>query len=248
MAKNVGKMPVEDDSSSSDESSSSSSSTMLHLSLLSSSSSSSDGLSFVINDSDDEIIYPIVQDLIESEDDHQNLVFFLQLQQAAKELTPSASRPKRKRRCINRDREQAHERLFRDYFADEPVYNEQHFRRRFRMRKHLFLRIVDALSNHSEYFQLMYDATGKRGLTPLTKCTAAMRILAYGITADCVDEYLKIGASTAHECMKKFCSAIIEVFREEYLRKPNQANVDRLLQVTETRDFPGMLGCIDCMH
>ena len=81
MAQNVGEMPVEDESSSS---SSSSSSTMLHLSLLSSSSSSSlfssYGLSFVINDSDDEIIFPIVQHLIESEDDPQNLVFLLQLQ------------------------------------------------------------------------------------------------------------------------------------------------------------------------
>jgi len=73
-------------------------------------------------------------------------------------------------------------------------------------------------------------------------------MLAYGIAADCVNEYLKIGASTALECMKKFCSTIIEVFREDYLRKPNQADVDRLLQVAEARDFLGMLGCIDYMH
>jgi len=56
---------------------------MLPLSLLSSSSSSSNGLSFIINDSDDEIIFPVVQHLIESEDDPQNLVFLLQLQQTA---------------------------------------------------------------------------------------------------------------------------------------------------------------------
>jgi len=36
--------------------------------------------------------------------------------------------------------------------------------------------------------------------------------------------------------------------RGRELRKPNQADVDRLLQVTEARDFPGMLGYIDCMH
>ena len=85
------------------------------------------------------------------------------------------------------------------------------------MRKHLFLRIVEALGNHSLYFQLRYDAIGKRGLTPLTKCTAAIRMLAYGIAADCVDEYLKIGASTALLCMKKFCLAITQVFGDEYL-------------------------------
>ena len=55
----------------------------------------------------------------------------------------------------------------------------------------------------------------KRGLTSLTKCTAAMRMLVYGIAADCVDEYLKIGASTALECMKNFAIGVIEVFGNE---------------------------------
>ena len=73
-------------------------------------------------------------------------------------------------------------------------------------------------------------------------------MLAYGVAADCVNEYLKIGASTALQCLKRFAFGVVEVFREEYLRKPNQADVDRLLGVAEARDFPGMLGSIDCMH
>ena len=60
--------------------------------------------------------------------------------------------------------------------------------------------------------------------------------------------HLKIGASTAIECLKQFALGVVQVFGEEYMRKPNQANVDRLLQVAEARDFPGMLGSIDCMH
>jgi len=59
-----------------------------------------------------------------------------------------------------------------------------------------------------------------------------MRMLAYGVVAYCVDEYFKIGPRTVMECLKKFLSCVIEVFGEQYLRKPNQANVDRLLQVT----------------
>ena len=152
------------------------------------------------------------------------------------------------RRCIRRDREAAHNRLYQDYFAEDSVYKEHHFRRRFRMRKHLFLHIVEALGNHSEYLQVRYDAAGKRVLSPLTKCTAAMRMLAYGVAADCVDEYLKIGASTALECLKKFTSGVVEVFGEQYLRKPNQADVDRLLQFAKAHDFPSMLESINCMH
>ena len=83
---------------------------------------------------------------------------------------------------------------------------------------------------------------GRRGLSPLTKCTATIRILAYDISTDCVDEYLKIRESTAMECFKNFAAGVIQVFKEVYLSKPTQADVDRLLAVAEARDFPGMLG------
>ena len=63
-------------------------------------------------------------------------------------------------------------------------------------------------------------------MTTLTKCAIAMRMLAYDIAVDCVYEYLKIGVSTVLESMKKFKSGIVEIFGEECLRKPNQADVD----------------------
>jgi len=78
------------------------------------------------------------------------------------------------------------------------------------MWRHLFLLIVEALGNHLEYFQVRYDAIGKRGLSPLSKCTATMQFLVYGIAVDCVDEYLKIDASTVLECMKNFALGVIE--------------------------------------
>ena len=57
------------------------------------------------------------------------------------------------KRVICRDREAGHERLVRDYFAQNPVYPLDTFRRRFRMGRHVFLRIVDALSNFDPYSQ-----------------------------------------------------------------------------------------------
>ena len=56
------------------------------------------------------------------------------------------------RKSIYRDREAGHQRLEKDYFSPNPVYPEQIFRRRFRMGRHVFLRIVDALSNFDPYF------------------------------------------------------------------------------------------------
>jgi hypothetical protein len=92
------------------------------------------------------------------------------------------------------------------------------------------------------------DATGKMGLSPLQKCTATILMLAYGSPADIVDEYVRIGESTTIECLERFVRGVNEVFGAEYLRRPNNNDVDRLLQMGEARGFPGMLGSIDCMH
>jgi hypothetical protein len=43
----------------------------------------------------------------------------------------------------------------------------------------------------------MYDATDRIGLTALQKCTVVVRKLVYAMTADTIDEYLKLGKSTA---------------------------------------------------
>ncbi|KAL6563172.1 Syntaxin-81 [Orobanche hederae] len=49
-------------------------------------------------------------------------------------------------RVINQNREEGHARLYRDYFSDTPTYPETMFRRRFRMRRPLFLRIEGAIT------------------------------------------------------------------------------------------------------
>ncbi|XP_040382233.1 putative nuclease HARBI1 [Oryza brachyantha] len=152
------------------------------------------------------------------------------------------------RRYVYRAREESKQRLINDYFSENPVYNETIFRRRFRMRRPLFLRIVDALGEWSSFFTLRFDALNRPGLMPIQKCTAAIRQLANGSPADQLDEYIKIGESTAVECLKMFVEGVVEVFGGEYLRHPTTEDVEHLIQLGEHRGFPGMLGSIDCMH
>jgi hypothetical protein len=122
------------------------------------------------------------------------------------------------------------------------------FHTRFRINRRLFRRIVDALGQWSPYFTYREDCAGRVSLSPLQKCTTTMRMLAYGTPADALDEYLKIGKCTALECLDKFANRVIEVFGGEYLRRPTQEDIECLLQVNESRGFPGMLGSIDCMY
>ena len=69
----------------------------------------------------------------------------------------------------------------------------------------------------------------KFGLSSLQKIIASLRMLAYGVSDDLIDEYVRIGETTALESLKKFVTAIIDVFSEEYLRKPNNEDIARLL-------------------
>jgi hypothetical protein len=89
------------------------------------------------------------------------------------------------------------------------------------MQRTLFLSIMHKLSETSPYFCERYDATDCAGLTTLQKCIAALRQLAYDMTADTIDEYLKLGKTTIVECLEYYFSGIIEYFRDEFLRHPN---------------------------
>jgi hypothetical protein len=152
------------------------------------------------------------------------------------------------RRYINRDHEAGHAKLVVEYFAEHPLYIDYQFCRRFRMRKHIFLQIVEALGNWSSYFQLRRDAFSKVGLSPLQKCMATLRMLAYGSPADLMNEAFGIAETTTLECLIKFVQGIRHIYEEKYLRRPNDEDIQRLLQVGEARGFSGMLGSLDCMH
>jgi hypothetical protein len=158
------------------------------------------------------------------------------------------SRQKRSRMFIRRDFVQATKRIFHDYFAEPPLYSPNLFRRRFRMSRPLFLRSKSMLEATEPYFVQRRNAVGRLGLSSFQKMIAAIRMLAYGTTADLCDEYVKIGESTAMECLKKFVKAVVSNFSKEYLRSPTNNDIARLLTLGKSRGFPGMLGSIDYMH
>uniref|UniRef100_A0A0D3CYX6 Myb-like domain-containing protein n=1 Tax=Brassica oleracea var. oleracea TaxID=109376 RepID=A0A0D3CYX6_BRAOL len=102
--------------------------------------------------------------------------------------------------------------------------------------------------SHSRAKPHKKDGLGRLGLSTLQKCTAAIRVLAYDSALDAVDEYLKLGATTTRLCVKIFMEAIIDLFGDQYLRRPTPDDHQRLLYIGELRGFPGMIGSIDCMH
>nr|XP_043626074.1 uncharacterized protein LOC122597562 [Erigeron canadensis] len=99
----------------------------------------------------------------------------LAMRVAQEEEEEEEERPRFTRRVVLvRRRAEAQENLMRDYFAYQPTYTTRQFRRRFRMHKGLFLKIVGDMEREYRYFQQRMNAAGKLGFTALQKCTAAI--------------------------------------------------------------------------
>nr|GEY92809.1 protein ALP1-like isoform X1 [Tanacetum cinerariifolium] len=79
---------------------------------------------------------------------------------------------------ITRDRVGAHTRLAAAFFSETPMYNETRFRKTFRMARPLFNQIVNAISNHSAYFQNEYMQISERSSRKALDhfCQAVMEI------------------------------------------------------------------------
>jgi hypothetical protein len=112
----------------------------------------------------------------------------------------------------------------------------------------MFDRIVKDVCEHDSYFERSPDCRGVSRIAAEVTITVALRMLAYGIAADALDENWEVSETTAIQSMKRFATAVVDVYGEEYLRAPDESDVRRLLQENAERGFPGMLFSLDCMH
>jgi hypothetical protein len=168
----------------------------------------------------------------DEEDELENEMFLEALEQLVEDSLPAervarwgGSTPGK--RYVFRERELCHARLFKDYFDANPTYDDATFWRRFRMRRELFLSIVERVSAFDPWFVQRSDAVGRLGLSALQKCTVALRMLAYGIPADATDEYCRVGESTTTEALKRFVIAIRGCFENTFLRQPSREDLKR---------------------
>ena len=82
------------------------------------------------------------------------------------------------------------------------------------MSRSLFLRIHSSVEATEPYFIQKRNAANTLGLSSLQKMTAAIRMLSYGVLANFVDEYIRIGETTAIKSLKKFVKAVVSIFSE----------------------------------
>ena len=153
-----------------------------------------------------------------SDEEERNMWFAAAIEFERQNSQGTGSGDRISRQYRYRDRVSGHSRLLNDYFIENPVYDKTFFRRRFRLSRPLFLRILHTLQQCNHYFVQRRNAANTIGLSGEQKMTAALRMLAYGMSADSLDEYVRIGGITTIECVKRFCQGVVEIFGPEYLR------------------------------
>jgi hypothetical protein len=135
------------------------------------------------------------------------------------------------------------------YFSgDASTYDEKDFERRFVLSRVLFCRIFEALKDLPDFRQKK-DALGRKGITPLCRVTACLRVLAYGDPSDRIDEYVQMSESAIAQSLKKFTSKVIELFGPVYLNQcPTDDQKERACNFMDLSGFRGAFGSWDCKH
>jgi hypothetical protein len=146
--------------------------------------------------------------------------------------------PKIPRRYIERDFERAKKCLIDDYFAQNARYPASIFKRRFRMSKGLFLRILADLNEKDKEFQSQRSASG-RSAYPIQKLGAVLRVMCYGTSFDFTVEYFQLGESKYDKhsrnslnlfliCMENIilCLQILKILRKCFFKVTKGAFLD----------------------
>lgn len=69
-----------------------------------------------------------------------------------------------------------------------------------------------------------------------------MRLTTCGVGDNAVDEYLRMGKSSALEYLKQFVVRVVECFGDNFLRPPSESEMKLFLRRGDALRFPSILG------
>jgi len=97
---------------------------------------------------------------------------------------------------------------------------------------------------HEAYFVQRNDVIGVLGLSNIQKCAIILRMLAYNIATNVIDEYYKLGKITTMGAMKQFMVTIKICFLSTYLKQIIHNDIEKKMKVIVDKGFLGMLGTL----
>jgi hypothetical protein len=108
--------------------------------------------------------------------------------------------------------------------------------------------ILDDLVTSDSYFSQKKDALGLVGFSPRQKSTLVLLMLAYGTSADQLEDLTRVSESTTLKNLQCFCNTIISRYGKEYLRALTKEYLEMILHLHEGKSWPGLICSLDIMH
>jgi hypothetical protein len=92
----------------------------------------------------------------------------------------------------------------------------------------LFIVQSDMCGGGSNYFMRKPNTLGVMRFHALHKCAMSVKMLGCGSIVDDMDVAYTMAGSTILECVKEFTSTIVDLYEVEYLRPPNESEVNSI--------------------
>lgn len=134
--------------------------------------------------------------------------------------------------------------LHRQYLCPTPTYDAKIFGRHYSVSGAIYDRIFHVFVARDYYFAQKTNC-GKAGILPHVKVTVALRKLEYGLPPDPIYDCLYISETTKRGTVKRFIAAIVAEFGPVYLRLSTEEDIKRIIENSDERGTPGLLGSID---
>jgi hypothetical protein len=156
-----------------------------------------------------------------------------------------------KRRYIEWDRDRAQQCIMDDYLGPVPKFNEDGFKRMFRVSRRNYDMIRAKLCLSDPFFRDSFDARRRRSISIDAKILMALKYISYGAAINAFRDYFQMGESTSRLCVSHFVHGVLSCddIRNKYFRKMSTADAKRVEKMHyDVHGIRGMAFSLDCSH
>ena len=156
-----------------------------------------------------------------------------------------------KRRYIQWDRDRAQQCIMEDYLGPVPKFNEDGFKRMFRVSHQNYDIIRAKLCPSDTFFRDAFDARKRRSISIDAKILMALKYISYGAAINAFRDYFQMSESTSRLCVSHFVRGVLSCddIRNKYFRKMSAADAKRIEKMHhDVHGIHGMAFSLDCSH
>jgi hypothetical protein len=133
-------------------------------------------------------------------------------------------------------------------YPQTPLHGSQ-FKLFFRLSRGRFQVLMEDLTASNYWFFKVSDSDGFSRTSMEARPLLPLKTLAYGVPSHTFIDYFQMSAQYASSCCKHFCKAVKLVYQNEFLRRPTQDDMKKIIRLHKVvHGVEGLMGSLDCTH